>query len=258
VATRRLAGLGLLVTTRAGGFRFRHALVRDAVANSLPAPQRQGVHRAAARFYRTAQTVPDVRRLPLLARHAAEAGLKEEAASLYLQLAEQARTRHAYLDAERSYSCALEFLPEDDSAKRVLAQHGRGSTRYRIGRYEDAFSDFAAARRLAQRLGDPQREADILLDASTALDWTADFARSRELVDEAEVLAATASSDVLRARIVLGKARALFREGRRAEACATLEHAAALAESIGDDSYETLIISLVLLVFVATGAGKSR
>src|SRR5207253_10040092 len=32
VATRRLAGLGVLVITRAGGFRFRHALVRDAVA----------------------------------------------------------------------------------------------------------------------------------------------------------------------------------------------------------------------------------
>ncbi len=175
---------------------------------------------------------------------------------LYLQLAEQARGRHAYLDAERSYSCALESLAPNDSARRVLAQHGRGSTRYRIGRYEDAFADFAEARRLAQQIGDRQLEADILLDASTALDWTTDFVRSRELVDEAEVLAGAGTSDALRARLVLGKGRALFRSGRRAEACTALEHAVALAEKVGDEAYETLIISLVLLVLLLPDLGR--
>jgi tetratricopeptide (TPR) repeat protein len=256
VATRRLAALGLLVTTRAGGFRFRHALVRDAVARSIPPVQREGVHRAAAGFYRTTQVLPDVRRLPLLARHAAEAGLKDEAANLYLRLAEQARTRHTYLDAERSYSCALQCLPAEDQVHRVRAQHGRGSTRYRIGRYEDAFADFAEARRLAQQLGDGQLEADILLEASTALDWTTDFVGSRKLVEEAEALAGHRCSDALRARLILGQARALFRAGRRAEACEALRNATQLAERLGDDAYETRIISLVLLVLLLPELGR--
>src|SRR5207237_6905804 len=99
VANRRLATLGVLVMTRAGSFRFRHALVRDAVARSVHASRREQMHRAAARFYRTTRALPDIRRLPLLARHAAEAGLRGEAAALYLQLAEEARERHSYLDA---------------------------------------------------------------------------------------------------------------------------------------------------------------
>ena len=68
----------------------------------MHAAQRERIHAAAARFYRGTRALPDSRRLPLLARHAAEAGLREEAATLYLRLAQEARDRHAYLEAERS------------------------------------------------------------------------------------------------------------------------------------------------------------
>jgi tetratricopeptide (TPR) repeat protein len=247
VATRRLANLGLLVTTRLDGFRFRHALVREAIARSVAVTQQERVHRAAARFYSSTRLLPEVRRLPLLARHAAAAGLKEEAAALYLRLAKEAGGRHAYLDTEQNYSAALALLPGPDAVRRLATLHGRGGARYRLARYEDAFSDFAEARRLAQQLNDRKLEADILLDASTALDWTTDFARSRELVEEAEMLAGGAAPRTLRARIVLGKGRALVRAGRRVEAATALEEAAALAGTLGDAAYETLIISLVLL-----------
>src|SRR5262249_3519528 len=78
-------------------------------------------------------------------------------------------------------------------------------------------------------------------------DWTADFARSSELVDEAETLASATAAEALRARIVLGKGRALYRADRRWEAATAFEAAAALAERVGDAGYETLIISLVML-----------
>jgi tetratricopeptide (TPR) repeat protein len=247
VATRRLSGLGLLIATRAGSFRFRHALVRDAVASSVHPSQRERVHRAAARFYRSTRSVPDVRRLPLLARHAAQAGFKDEAAVLYLQLAEEARGRHSYLDAERSYTNALNLIAETDVPRRLAARRGRGSMRYRIGRYEDSFADLEEARTLARDLGDIAAEADLVLEAATALDWVTDYARSRALVDEASALVQAAPSTALRARLVLGKGRALVREDRWADACAALEEAVQLSESVGDDAYETLIVSLVLL-----------
>jgi tetratricopeptide (TPR) repeat protein len=250
VATRRLGAAGVLVTTRAGGCRFRHSLVREAIAKSTPQQQLGPLHRAAARFYRTTRSVPDIRRLPLLAYHAAEAGLNEEAARVYLQLAEDARGRHVYLDAERSYTRALHALQENHAAERLGALRGRGTTRYRLGRYEDALSDLLAARGLAQTLRDPETEADIVLDAATALDWTTNFVRSRELVEEAEKLAGNACRTSLRAKLTLGKGRALLRAGRRAEASEALQEASRLAESVGDEAYETLIISLVLLTLL--------
>ncbi len=256
VATRRLAGLGVLVMTRAGRFRFRHALVRDAVAHSVHASRREHVHRAAARFYRKTRTLPDIHRLPLLARHAAEAGLKDEAAALYLQLAEEARGRHSYLDAERSYTSALSLLDNADVQRRLVARRGRGSMRYRIGRYEDSLADFEEARAFARRLGDSTVEAEIMLDAATALDWISEFARSGAMVAEAAVLVQAAPSNPLRARLVLGRGRALIREDRWAEACTALEEAVRLAETVGDEAYETLIISLVLLEAILGGVGR--
>ncbi|MFL5310011.1 MAG: serine/threonine-protein kinase PknK, partial [Myxococcales bacterium] len=256
VATRRLAALGVLVMTRAGGFRFRHALVRDAVAHSVHASRREHVHRAAARFYRRTRTLPDIHRLPLLARHAAEAGLKNEAAALYLQLAEEARGRHSYFDAERSYTSALQLLDGADMPRRLLAYRGRGSMRYRIGRYEDSLADLEEARVFARRLGDSTAEAEIVLDAATALDWISEFARSGAMVAEAAVLLQGTASNALRARLVLGRGRALIREDHWAEACAALEEAVGLAETVGDDAYETLIISLVLLEAILGEMGR--
>ncbi|HZX93059.1 MAG TPA: protein kinase, partial [Myxococcales bacterium] len=245
VATRRLAGLGLLVTTRTGSFRFRHALVRDAVERSLPAAQRTRIHSAAARFYRMTGALPEARRLPLLARHTAEAGLREEAAELHLRLAEDARSRHAYVDAERSYSQVLLLLGEEDRPGRLSALRGRGSMRYRISRYDDALADLEAAKSIAKAVGDSSAEAEILLDAATALDWMGDFPRSRALVEEAQALPQASTSQLLRARLLMGHARALHRVDRNAEAAAGFKEAVRIAESVGDAGYETLIISLV-------------
>jgi tetratricopeptide (TPR) repeat protein len=256
VATDRLSALGLLVTTRAGEQRFRHALVRDAIARSVPAAQRNQVHQCAARFYRSTRAIPDVRRLPLLARHAAEAGLNDEAAALYLHLAEEARARHGYFDAERSYTSALGLLPASDVQRRLVAGRGRGSMRYRIGRYEDSFADLEEARALARVLGDREAEAEIVLDAATALDWVTDYARSRAMLEEAVSLGKAVPSPALQARLVLGQGRSLLREDRWAEASAVLEHAAELAEAVGDEAYETLIISLVMLESALTGVHR--
>lgn len=256
VGLARLCALGMLLTTRTGGYRFRHALVRDAIAESLPSDQQSVVHKAAAQFYRLTRAISEVRRIPLLARHAACAGLKEEAATLYLELAADARKRHAYLDAERSYTCSLDCLSHADVRSHLLAQHGRGSTRYRIGRYEDAFADFSEACRLARVLGDRNWEADILLDASTALDWINEFERSGQLVREAEALCDRECSEAMRVRLLLAQARTSCRSGERAEACRMLQLAAQRAEILGDDGYETLIIALVMLTAVMAQLGR--
>jgi len=266
VATRKLLGMGLLILHRRDIIGFRHAMVREAVRGAVSETMRTQVHNAAFRFYRDASSVmSDSERLPRLAFHAAKAGLKGEAAALYLQLAERARSRHAYLEAESLYSQALQLLPEEDDRRRMVAWRGRGLMRYRVSRY-DAIDDLALAREAARRLGDAQAEVDIVLDESTAFDWTDEYRKSRALVGEAETLAAALASlpdqqesaRLIAARVLLGQGRAMWRFSERKEALEKLTLAVELAEQLGDEGYETLVVSLLLLGDLLPWYGETK
>ena len=125
-ATRRLVELGLLVEQPQEGLSFRNELMRQEVARSLPDQQRWRIHHAALPLLHEGQRRGAQRLLPRLAFHAASAGLHSEAAALYIDLAEAARSRHAYLEAEATYSRALELLPETDEPRCLTALRGRG------------------------------------------------------------------------------------------------------------------------------------
>ncbi|XXX76629.1 protein kinase [Sorangium sp. So ce134] len=283
VAVKRLLAAGLLVQDRRGRIGFRHALVREAVARGAPEALRRRVHLAAFKLHRDAADdegerdaphLKDARLLPF-AYHAAHAGLGEVAEAAYLTLAERARARHAYLDAESLYSRALEQpieptapsggaprghargAPARARPDRAAAHRGRGLMRYRLGRYHDALADFASARTIARARGDVPAQIDILLDEATALDWMDEFKSSEERVEEARALAGgIALSPALAARLALGVGRSLHRFSREDEAAAALERAAAASASLGDDGYETRVISLLMLGFVLQGLGR--
>ena len=128
VATRQLVAMGMFKRQRGGRAAFRHSLLRAAVEKSVSDKLRAEVHAAAFRFYRAA-TKPGGSRPagPRLAFHAAGAGYRAEAAPVYLDLADRARGRHAYVDAESLYSRALGQLDETDLRQRMIALRGRGA-----------------------------------------------------------------------------------------------------------------------------------
>jgi eukaryotic-like serine/threonine-protein kinase len=280
VATQRLVATGVLVQKRDGCVGFRHALVREAVARSTPEPLRRRIHLAAFRVHQDAaegeRPAAHARgtRLIAFACHAAQAGLGAVAEAAYLTLAERARARHAYLDAETFYSRALEqpFEPTSPGAHieragrddapgappdRAAAHRGRGLMRYRLGRYHDALADFAQARDMARARGDVPAQIEILLDEATALDWMEEFKSSEARVDEAGMLADRITvSPALAARLLLGIGRSLHRFSREEEAAVTLERAAAAAEPLGDEGYETRVIALLMLGFILQGLGR--
>ena len=70
--------------------------------------------------------------------------LREYAERAYLDLAERARARHAYTDAERLYSRALEQRGEAGPVERAAAYRGRGLMRSRIGRHHQSLSRYQA------------------------------------------------------------------------------------------------------------------
>ena len=107
IATRQLVTMGVFKRQRGGRTAFRHSLLRSAVEKSVSDRLRADVHAAAFRFYEAASRMEDSVRLPRLAFHAASAGRADAAAPVYLELAERARNRHAYVEAEALYSRAL-------------------------------------------------------------------------------------------------------------------------------------------------------
>jgi hypothetical protein len=253
-AGHRLSSLGIL-SGDADGPRFRSPLLREAVGRTVPPALEAAVHAAAFRFYRAAADGPPGRRLSRLARHAAACGQAGVAAGAYLRLAQDRAARHDYLAAEDLFTRALEQVPEDDRARRLPGLRGRGLVRYRIGRGPDAAGDLAAAAEVARGAGDETARAGCLLDLATALDWMNDFQGSARRVEEARAAAGAAPPPALAARLRLGEGRALFRAERRAEARLALGEAAALAEPLGDEGYETLVIALLLLVFLLPAFG---
>ncbi|WP_437630523.1 protein kinase domain-containing protein [Sorangium sp. So ce854] len=256
VGTERLVKAGVLVADRKGRLGFRHALMREAIAHGVAEAVRRSIHVAAYEHHRQAAHESREQRWFKISYHAAEAGLAAVAEEAYLELAERARARHVYVEAELYYSRALAQPVEGRGARRRAAYRGRGLMRYRLGRYHDALGDLERARAMAIEEGDRIEQIEILLDEATALDWMSDYGRSKERVEQARELAQGELPPALTARLSMGVGRSLIHEGREDAAAPPLEDAAAQAEAVGDDGYETLVISLLLLGFVYPGLGK--
>ena len=257
-ATRRLLDLGLLLSHRQEGLSFRNELLRVTVERSLPEADRERIHRAAFRYYLSDAGAAERQRLPRLALHAAAAGLRDEAAALYIDLAESARGRHAYIEAESTYTRALELLDLEDRRRRLTVLRGRGLMRYRVGRYEDSLADFAGARELARQLGAPTDEVDLMLEEAMAYDWINDYARSEERVYAAQEMAFAGNhkSPLLQVRLLLGLGRAQFRNGRWEDCCEPLQEAAERARKLGDAGYESRVVAQLLLGVILPNIGR--
>ena len=229
VGTRRLHQSGLLVRRSGGRFVFRTEVMRDAVARTVPETLASRIHRAALAYHRETPA-ERVGRLPRMAWHAAAAGERNVSAEAYLALAEAARERHNYLEAELLYTRCLSQLDEQDTTGCLRARRGRGIMRYRLGRHDDSLADLALAQELAQAGSDAFTQADVLLDEAMALDWLFDWQRSRELADRARKLFPLGAPLAMEARILLALGRSLHRFNQDEEAAKLLRNASRLGD----------------------------
>ena len=244
-SSRALLAEGLLVRHRSGRLGFRHLLLRDAVARSVPEGTRLAIHRAACRYASTGP-LPAERRLAFLVRHALAAGHRADAAAAALELGERAAARHAYVEAEGLFGRALAASEEGGPAQ-FRALRGRGVMRYRLGRYTEAIADLSAAREEARRLHGGPDEAECLLDEATSLDWSGEYSLSARRAEEARAAAGPAPAPELAARLALARGRSLWRDSRWVEACVALEDAERSAEAVGERGYETRVIACIIL-----------
>jgi eukaryotic-like serine/threonine-protein kinase len=248
VATQRLRKTGLLVRRPNRHFGFRSEVIRECVARTVSDTLGKRIHRSALAYYTLAPESPG--RLARLAWHAAAAGEQERAAAANLALAEAARERHNYLEADLLYSRSLVQLPSWQAPERLRALRGRGIMRYRLGRHEDSLSDLAEAHELAIGGSDPLVQVDVLLEEATALDWLFEWQRSRQLAERARELLPAGAPPELEARVLLALGRSVHRFNQDEEAAALLRTACRLAEAAGDAGYEVQVVANLLLGFL--------
>jgi tetratricopeptide (TPR) repeat protein len=260
IGLRRLTESGLLGRHRGDRVAFRHALLRDTVYQSVPAAERESIHRAAYEHYRRQDGGGgNVSRLPQMAFHAGKSGLRAEAARLYLDLAHRASARHAYLEAELLYRNALENLSESESDGKLAAQQGLGLMRFRLGRHEQALKNFAEALELTHKVDARAARVAILLEEAVVLDWMVDWPRSRAVSEEAETLVAAEpalATPVMVPRLHMARGRTQMRANQFAEAIDTFRLAIEAAEKVGDDGYEARTQSLSMLAYSAGNIGR--
>ena len=109
-------GAGALVVAD-GRYRFRHDLVRRALAEQVPPHHRVAMHRDAARRLARAGAEP-----ASIARHWLDGGRPDEAAGLLLDAARRAARLGAFADALRHLDTLLEHEPRDADALCLRAE----------------------------------------------------------------------------------------------------------------------------------------
>jgi tetratricopeptide (TPR) repeat protein len=257
IGLRRLTETGLLVRHRGGRLGFRHALLRDTVYQAVPPAERDAIHRAAYDYYRRQDRLPDHQRLPQMAFHAERSGRKDEAGRLYLDLANRALARHAYLDAELLFRNATENLPDSDDAGHIASSQGRGLMRFRLGRHEGALKDLELALERARKTGSKRAQIDILLDVGIVRDWAMDVPRSVAAVEEAAQLAASdPTPPELEARLLMGQGRTLVRQEKTRDAVAIFRNVVDIAGGLDARGYESYAQSLAMLAWCLAVIGS--
>jgi tetratricopeptide (TPR) repeat protein len=230
VGVRRLVAAGILIPA-GNAFRFRHPLARAAIEAAALPGEAAGFHRAQLAM------VEEAGDLARIAVHAAGAGERARAGAAHLALADQARRRHAHVDADLAYSAALALLDGDEDRMTALA--GRAAARYQIHRFDDALADATAAGELAGELGRPHEVVELLLLEAMIYDWKFEFEPSAERTARARKLAAGMAD--LEADLLLAEGRTAYRREQFQRAVELLERAAALG------AYQSRMPALLLL-----------
>ena len=214
---------------RAGVYKFRHALTREAVYEDLILPRRQQLHARAAEVL---QTRTDARPIAI-ANHLFAAGKDEEAVPLCLRAADEALAAVAYPEACALYERTLEFLTDTAVRARVLAALGYAYlTHSEAGRArpyaEEAVRAYAS-------IGDRLGEARTRLTLGRAYWEQSDIARAKEEYEKARAELETLgpSEDLANAYVRLSGMEVFDLNNEQAVELA--KKAIAIAEAVGAD-----------------------
>lgn len=229
---------GLVDAVEPGGYRFVHALTRDAVEASLSGGERAAQHRAVARAAEEHFAGDLSDHLADIARHWRELaphGEADRARTWTLRAARDASDRLAPEEAVRLYRTALAVdpatWPDGDRCRTLIALGQAASLAGDVAVARDAAVEAAAAARAARR-------PDLLGEAALVLEPVPDTsvnAVAEQLCEEA-LAGLDDGHGSLRARLLALRSRLAFYAGEQDRVASLSGDALALARAVGDDA----------------------
>ncbi len=249
-APEELADAGFLVTDNDGRWSFAHSLIRDAVYQRMPKPERTWRHAVVADSFLDG---PHERLAPQLEH----AGRWKAAAVVYLALADSALTSGLGEDAAALYERSEKLAARDgDELLRRRASAGRVLARVHMGDIEEAHRAAAELRSELRANAGPEERLSFLSRFATALmivHGVFDVEGARDALEEAEPLIEQAHGGAL-ADVLATRAWVLLRTGEATRALADAELAAELVEAEGDPALEARVLNAL---GVAVGIARS-
>src|SRR5512133_919361 len=216
--------------------RFRHELLRRAVADRLAPLRRAALHQRVAEAMQEQFPARDVRAAADLAYHWTQAMAvagPELAVAASLRAADLELEALAFDDAARLLRSAL-ALGVEDPAQRGAVEYELGTALHRIGDTEAAIDSFAGAAALARECDDDEAFARAAVAIEEAC-WRPGIVDRRAL----ELLAEAASrldpaDSALRVGVLACLGSALATDGQHEAGGARWEEAVAMARRVGD------------------------
>ena len=204
----------------AGGFRFRHALIRDAAYEGLPFRRRRELHQRVGEVYerRHAGAPEDV--CELLSLHFALANDPERTWRYSLLAGERAKEKFANVEAAEFYRRALAVARtlRIEPLARAAVWRTLAEVCTLAGRLEEAKTALSSARRLAP----PSELAALMLEEGLLREEQGAYAEALRWYTRGEKAAPAILDPVERGRIEIAlmraRAQARFRQGRYEDA----------------------------------------
>ena len=239
-----------------GGFRFRHALIRDAAYEGLAFRRRRELHRSVGDAYERRFTTNLDEVAELLSLHFSLARDDDRTWRYSLAAGSRAKDKFANVEAAEFYRRALDVATPLGIAAVERARVWRSLAEVSIlaGRLKDAHDALAEARALAA----PAEQAELMLKEgllreeqgrySEALAW---YTRCEKAVAS---LTDEARRDQLRVELWLARAQARFRQGRYEEALPIAQ--GVVAQALDLEDLRTLAHAYYLIYTIHTLRGS--
>ncbi len=220
-----------------GGYRFVHALTRDAVEASLTSSERADLHRRVAEVIEARFAEDLSEHLTDLARHwavLAPFGEATAARRWTIRAAEEAVARLAYEEAVRLYRAAFALDTSWPATERAGAHIALGRAAHLAGDVRASLDAAVAAADLAREAGSPElgAEAVLLLEAVPDAEVNA---VAKQLCERALAEVTDGGPEVLRARLLAQRSHLAFYDGDQRAVERLSADALRLARASGDD-----------------------
>lgn len=248
--------------SRAGGYRFRHALLAEAVYDDLLPSERRRLHAAYAAALEARQTPNSAERashLSALAHHASAAHEPVRALKAWVAAARAASGAFGFAESVRAYERAIDLwdaVPADDRPQGVdpAALYDEAALASMISGRPDRAVDFARmATSLIDRTREPDRWAATNVRLSRAL-WVSGTMDEGLAILESTAAALEASdASPTRARVLAALAGAHMLRGDLSEAIAVGHHAIDVARAGGSQLAEAHALNTLGVSTVLTG-----